>query len=194
MIVDKSSWHCKLWRATYWYKKPDGDAPRHPKTTNLCDYAQRLVFGPPWAFLLRPILMVIPLILGVVGFVTFTAVLVVMANRQPQRFSFSIFESKIFEDENLVPCKGVKLGRFMCNPRHFMLPVAIIATPLLSYYWLGGLVTAVLVITSGILLLIFGGTFFFHSETGNLIRAYLAAKKQRVCPVVEFADKPTSGI
>ena len=194
MIVDTNSWHCKLWRATYWYKKPDGDAPRHPKTTNLCDYVQRLVFGPPWAFLLLPILMIISLIFGIVQFVLLTTLVVIFENRQPKRFPSSIFDRSPFNNDNLVPCKGVKLGSFVCYPRHFMLPVAIIASPLLSYYLLGGFVTAVVGSTLGVLLLGFGVIAFLCSETGNLIGAYLAAKKQRVCPVVEFADKPTSGI
>lgn len=180
MIVNANSLHYKVYKTL---KARTGCEV--PEKTDLCAYVRYLVLMP--LFLLF-IFLPIWICYQVIKAVCFAPLTVILAffGRRPTRYRCEL--------ESFTGYPGLKIGSLELHPWSIVLPLVVIASPWFAYRLSG---TTASIITASVLVGIaaaIGTVLFFSTETGKLAGAYLAAKKQRVCPIVEFADKPTSGI
>ncbi len=181
MNINRDSLHFKLYRATYYL-----DNYAYPTNTNLCQYVQRLVLSPLilsfFAFLWTMLL---------VAFIFKATFWVLLGISRPR-------DLKIFENfDNFVPFEGVRIGPFLLRPSPLLnIPVLVFVSNIMLYFYvskplalaLGGCELTVAAIVVGATNL----AIFLKTDTGRLVRSALAAKKQRICPIVNFDEAPTS--
>ena len=180
MIINRKAWHHQVYNFTYWYDLP-------PRQTNLCQYVRRVVLmGPIMGA--TAILLISMLAVGVSFMYLFGPIF----GWRPKSW---IKPWTILDTDGMVKYPGVKLGSsynaFQLYPWHIILAALIVGVHWLLYHFVGGhvLLTEGKVLGFFILLVALIVGFFFYygtSDTGKIISQYLAAKKQRVCPVVEF--------
>ena len=180
MIVNTNSLHYRMYKAL---KTRTGCEV--PEKTDLCAYVRYLVLMPLFLLFIFLPIWIWYQILKVVWFATLTVILAFCGGR-PTRYGCG--------SDSFTPYPGLKIGSLELHPWSVALPLVVIASPGLMYLSYG---TTASIITASVLAgiaALIGIFLFFSTETGKLAGAYLAAKKQRVCPIVEFADKPTSEI
>jgi hypothetical protein len=178
MIIDRNSWHYKLYSLTYLWV--GGVPTRLMQKTNLCQYMRRIMLGVPWwGFLMGAIIILATLFGPIFGYVPRT-----------------INPMKFFEND-MRKYQGLRLGRsyntFQVYPWHVILAVLFIGSEALIYHYCGARPMIVQAsIVGGILALIgivFGTMMYLDSSTGKIIKEYISAKKQKVCPIVEFQNE-----
>ena len=180
MIVNTNSLHYKVYKALHAHT--DGKVP---EKTNLCAYVRFLVLMPLFLLFIYLPIRICYQVIKVVCFVPLTVILAFFGIR-PTRYRC--------DPDSFTGYPGLKIGPLELHPWSIVLLLAVIASPWFAYRLSGTTASIITVsVLVGIAALI-GIFLFFSTETGELAYAYLAAKKQRVCPVVEFADKPTSEI
>jgi len=182
MIIKTNTWHYKAYDASYVVST--GFTPRH---TNLCQYWRRVILVAPLVGMLSVFLL---LMIGIMTFLY--SVLGPLFGWIPTSFD-------VLKRGGMRKYQGLKLGKsynaFQLYPWHALLASGVIglhyviyqqlgAAPLISEAKVVGVIVAFLAITLGLVI-------YFSSDTSRMIRKYLAAKKQKVCPVVEF-ESPKS--
>lgn len=172
MEINKSSWLCKL---AYGIEETE----EQPDKTTLCAFFWRCVYmffiGWPW-FVLMSIIMI--LVAGVLGF--FTA-------ERPDYNNESGELTVPYKHWPTVEDRGEKvriypiwvLAEFVVV---YLLTRGIINYPLYALSVVGGIIISAL----GIGGLTYALTWLCDSQVGSLIKAYLKAKKQKVCPIIRF--------
>lgn len=176
MIVNSKSWHYKIygWSYTLFVEKYP------PVKTNLCQYVQRLVIWVPLMLLATACFFIL---------MAFMNLLLAVSG-----FWFGYRPSTLLLP-NPVKYQGLQVGPVQLYPWHLILPALFIWMNYHMFHtqnerfvramsFLDGLI--------GTLLFCLFIMLFSKSESGKLLRAYLSAKKTRVCPLVEFKDEPTS--
>jgi hypothetical protein len=177
MKINKTSWHYRLYSWTYsiwdteWCK---------PATTNLCQYVQRLFWMP----------IVSVLLWGVMG-TFFVCVLIPFMLLIGQRPTSWKKNTKI---DLFVPYQGLRVSKKVeLLPWHIIVPSAVIV---LEYMWFHHANWKYPVLIQGCILAVLGiivGIFLCtQSETYWIVSAWYGAKRQKVCPLVEFTDGPTN--
>ena len=178
MIVNTNSLHYKLYKVLHAHTYG-----RVPEKTNLCAYVRYLVLMPLFLLFICLPIWICYQVIKAVCFVPLTVILAFFG-RRPTRYRCDL--------DSFTGYTGLKIGPLELHPWSVALPLVVIASPGLMYLSSG---TTASIITASVLVgiaALIGIFLFFSTETGKLAGAYLAAKKQRVCPVVEFADEPTT--
>lgn len=171
MNINKNSWHYAIYRATYivWNMSP-------PESTNLCQYVNR-------TFLLLPFLFVGALFMWLSFGMVSLAVL--LFGRYPTSYMFAGDRIWTFE-----PYKGLQVGKLSIYPWMVILPIAIVYGNIMSLthlYWgshhfmNAGSWSFLL----GEAMAIVMALFVFSSSLGG---EWVKAKKQKVCPLINFTD------
>ena len=173
MKIDKNSWHYKAYAFTYDQRY---FVPEH---TNLCQYFQRLLVVLPLQLLKFAFLF------GCAGLLIVFYYLVMT----PLAFPFGYKPTYVFgsSSEIMVPYRGLKLWGVELYPWHFLV---LVLGGVLEWTWIHeqGLKHILIVqgISLGVLALIALIIGFLLSDTWEVIWKYLSAKKQGICPLVEF--------
>ena len=178
MIIRTNTWHYRLYRWNYW------DRENIPERTNLCQYVRRLSLTPLTALVSTALEC-----LGLVGLICYT-----IAN-----YGFGFLFGYVPNGWNpttadMVKYPGMPLGRFQLYPWHVILTGLIVALHVWMYSFPDGrpylLSEAKVVgIFLAVIALVVGLIFLFCSDTSTVVKQYLTAKKQKVCPIVEFEEK-----
>jgi hypothetical protein len=182
VIINRKAWHYKVYEFTYRHDLP-------PRQTNLCQYVRRVVLMGPLMGVAAAFLLAMMSIL-----VVFHYLLPPFFGWRPRQWSkpFSVFDTN-----GMVKYQGLKLGSsynaFQLYPWHIILATLVVGAHAAIYHFEGGhplLVEGeILGIILFLLALVVGSVVYSESDTGRLISQYLAAKKQKVCPVVEFKNE-----
>lgn len=173
MIIDKNSWHYQVYSFSYWNEW------NKPKQTNLCQYVRRIVF-------MGPIMGATALALACLMALTLVVMLVfgpILGYAPPNwKKPWTCFD-------------GMVKYKSVIYPWHVILVVALIALEWWVYVDCGihplvvqGEILGIIAVLIG---MIFGLFVYCDSDTGKIINAYVSAKKQKVCPVVEFNEEST---
>lgn len=187
MVVNKNSWHYKVYDFSYALSLKNQPRDR----TNLCQYMRRLLFVAP-----------------IIGFLCafmfcFAAVMVLCFYLFGPIFGWVpkqwLKPWIVFDDKAVYKYEGLRIGRsynaFQLYPWHVILAVLVVGLEWVVYHVWGfhplavqGEIVGAVALFVG---LIFAVVEFSYSDTGTvgLVKEYVSAKKQKVCPVVEFTDK-----
>lgn len=173
MNINTKSWHYKVYDFSY-AMNPWGP----PAQTNLCQYCRRLVFVAP----LLALLMVIMFAFYGVFFVIKSLAFLVIGYRPNS-----------WQIDKQAPYPGLKLGAFQLYPWHILAPIAAVYLEYLLIHYCGWkwplIVEGSLLAVAGLLI---GLLFLPDTEGYHLAASWIAAKKQNICPVVTFDNRPTS--
>lgn len=187
MIINKNAWHYHVYEFSYALSR---DYP--PSRTNLCQYMRRIMFVAPFVSVLLAVLLAFATMVTLIG-VLFMPIF----GYVPTKWAKPWY---IFEHDGTRKYQGLKLGRsynaFQVYPWHIILLALIVAIEWVVYHYFGvhplvvqGEIVGVILALVGIVVGLF---IYFDSSTGKVINEYLAAKKQKVCPVVEFKNEEQS--
>ncbi len=182
MVINKKSWHYHVYDFSYTFASRDT-----PRQTNLCQYVRRMMFVAPFVGIGIACMFCVLVVVsacGVLGGPIFGYV--------PKQWSkpWDIFDG-------MHKYQGLKVGKsynaFQLYPWHVLLAAIIVGIHVLMYHAWGGhpLVVEGEVVGAIVLAIaaMFGLFYYFDSSTGKVVNAYLTAKKQKVCPVVEFVNE-----
>lgn len=169
MKINKNSWHYKVYAWTY-----EWGPPSH---TNLCSYVQRMFWRSLWKVLYGTVVYLL-------YFLVMTPVAFLFGNR-PSLFDK---ESSHYDQKLFKKYRGWYAYGFELYPGYILLPIALLYGE--YQWWKHGLFTATVVhiMLALIVLGLFVLVILPDTDTGKLIIAWLSAKKQGVCPLVEFQD------
>ena len=193
MQLDKKS---RLYRFAY-YNTPE---KREPSKASLCRFFWRIV----GMALLTVIYVIIVLVFGILFYLTSILVLIFGGLRP-----IWLFSKDDREKEQPSPWKTISWW-----PRwrgHYVVPIVVLspfigvaALASLLYWVLPALVRGVAVVYDsslysmiffGILvaiLVVVGLLFFFNSDAWQLTKAFIKAKKEKICPIINFVDDTTN--
>lgn len=184
MVINTKSWHYRAYDFSYAMSSRFA-----PSQTNLCQYVRRIMFMAP----------LVGLAFGI--FFTFVGLLSLCYLVFGPIFGWLprnwLKPWNVIERDAMFKYQGLKLGRsynaFQVYPWHVIL-LAI----LFSIHWevghhfgygplrIEGMIVGGIV---SFIALCIGLAVYFESDTGKLINAWLKARKQNVCPIVEFQYK-----
>lgn len=175
MIIDKNSWHYKLY--SHYFLFPFGNYV--PGDTNLCAYMRTIFLWLPLKWLLM-IVMAPPVIIAVTfmwGFVTAGEIIC--------KFPFGYKPSKInyLGYTEMVQYNTFKINGYNIYPWVPMLILAVLFVPTLISHASGWMITLPIVAAVA---LIWALTFLYDRPSLSVIRDWVSAKKQGVCPLIEF--------
>lgn len=176
MIVKKDSWHYKIYDFSY------GNYIISNKT-NLCQYVNRICFvGIPKA---------IGIFVGLLFLVPFMVIISTIVHFIKFLFGYRP-DMKHWHDwveiqKESIKYKSLNIKGFSIYPYHILIMGFIIWLQYLAYYHFK-LILIIEGFILGMLGLIVAIWWFLTSEKTNLLRQYIAAKKQGICPIVEFKD------
>lgn len=181
MIINKKSWHYQVYAFSYW-----GSTPLR---TNLCQYMRRLIF-------VAPVMGIISAFMFVCFVVVITLGLVVMPifGWLPTNW---LVPWEILDGDGRYKYQGLKLGKsyraFQVYPWHVILLALVGALEWWCYRCYGTHSLVLQGMTVGaiaaVLAVVFGLITYLSSDTGEVVNQYISAKKQRVCPIVEFESE-----
>lgn len=181
MVINRNSWHYKVYDFTYLFSRK-----ATPRQTNLCQYVRRFLLLP-WIGILATVM------------AAFMVIIITCAFTFGPIFGYvpKTFNPLTFFEHDMHKYQGVKFGKsynaFQLYPWHIILGLMFIAGHVAIYYecgihplvtegeWVVGIVAAIAAFI--------GVMVYLDSSTGKVINGYLAAKKQKVCPVVEFKNE-----
>lgn len=179
MNINKKSWHYKLYSWTYdaW------DRSYTPERSNLCQYFQRIVWMGFFTFLWSAILSI--------GYVLVATPVLLLFGLRP----VNVWEDHIISTQQLCEkYQGLKIGSFRLYPWQVLLPSVFLFLEWLWFHYASHWYYPLGVQLS--IIEIFAFSIFFYevsdNETVVIARNFLSAKKQGICPLVEFNDEPTS--
>ena len=187
MKVNTRSWHFRLWRFTYSLGKDDKEW-MFRRRISLCAYVQRIIWlsglvAAAWVFVF--VLFSIWVVLGSLW-------LLFLGQGYPSprlvwRAMTSDEEGKL--DDIFPRTAGLPIGRFRLYPYRLVLPVLGILV-LAWGFQAHPVETGAVIGTSLVAALVFGIGWMIGKarDTGTyrLATAYLRAKKQKICPPIEF--------
>ena len=177
MIINTNSWHYKVYSFTYFLSSP-------PKQTNLCQYVRRFLYLPFWAVLMLILALCLALIVAC-AFLLGPVFGYVPRSWNPFKF---------FDSDAMVQYQGLRLGKsynaFQLYPWHAVLILGVMALHCAIYHYAGSapLIMEAKVVGGvvGVIAAILGFLVYCSSDAGQVVEEYLSAKKQKICPVVEF--------
>ncbi len=183
MVINRNSWHYHVYDFSYTFSS----RLLTPTQTNLCQYVRRIAFVAPFVGI------------GIAGMFCVLAIVTACTLLAAPIFGYVPIQwSKPWDIfEGMRKYEGLKVGKsynaFQLYPWHVLLTVIIVGIHVLMYHAWGGhpliVEGKVIGVIALIIAAIFGLFYYFDSSTGKVVNAYLAAKKQKVCPVVEFTNK-----
>ena len=184
MVINKESWHYKLYRNSYL------SVLDVPTMTTLCQYARRVLLMAVARLILRPMIFVVWFPLFV-----FTSPLSLMFGYYPTKSTFlGPYQHKHeyeHEDEDFKKYPALNVAGLKLYPCHALL---VLGGWLFCYNFpyvaLG--IAAIMAVFCGTLWLLYRIIRFSKTETGHLMVAYVKAKKEKICPIVKFDNKPTN--
>ena len=182
MVINKETWHYKLYRNSY-LRVLDV-----PEMTTLCQYARRVLLMAVARLILRPMIFVVWFPVAV-----FTSLLPLMFGYYPTKSTFLGPYADKHEDEDFKMRKypALNVAGLKLYPYHALLVLGGLALLLqLPYVVLG--IAAIMAVFCGTLWLLYRIIRFSKTETGHLMVAYIKAKKEKICPIVKFDNKPTN--
>jgi hypothetical protein len=168
MIIKKTSWHYKTWALTY---RMWGMAP--PDSTSLCPYVRNIMLLLPGSLLWLGI----ALLFGLAYL--FTLVLQTLGN-------FIIGFRPSGWDMSSQPYRGLRINHMEIYPWHvilFLLPLWILPKFANLSLWLTALIVC------GMVVALFGAVKLWHSDALSIFKLWLKAKKEGVCPILDFEEK-----
>lgn len=168
MVINKNSWHYKAY--TYSYKMWQNDIPYN---TSLCSYMRDIFLLPA-----SGIFLILALALGWILFALVITVHTVGA--------FLIGFRPAGWDLSILPYSGLKVSHMEIYPWHIIL-LGLLLWALPKLFLVNAWVTTLVVL--GFAGLIFGAVELWHSDSFLIFRAWLTAKKEGVCPMIDFEDK-----
>lgn len=185
--INTRSWHYLLWRFTYSLGKK-GDWELSAIRTSLCAYVHRIIWLPLPVALLWAVILVVCGVIVALGLIW--KLLTGEGYTTPRRIHWAFTSGeKNSLDDLFFRTDGFPIGRFRLYPYRFILPGLGIwflawgfrTYPLGTAVGIGTLV-AVLAI-AGLITLIARSR---DSDLWKLVAGYLRAKKEKICPPVEF--------
>ena len=174
MKIDRKSWHYKLYRI--WFEERESE--------NLCGYFWKNVLSLLATVTLAPIIFILlGCIFGAAWFIGFWP-------------NEGKYKEKPASDIVHRQYKFDGRRKWPVAPWEIVIPLAILYGIVMvalrnmnafleTITWVG-IVIGALAVLAGLGFLIFKG---WKSETFKLVRAYLSARKQKVCPLIEFEGK-----
>jgi hypothetical protein len=179
MQINKKSWHYTWYEWTY-----SLSTNGVPEQTNLCRYTQRIFWMTP--------LIVLAYIAGVISMIMVSAMyylimtpFALLLGGRP----FNLFSSSERELRSEVFIRYES----PVYPYHFVLLAVFIWAEWMGWHHTPRLMAYTHLGVPAALLIFLGWAWLNHdSETFRLFKAWAAARKARICPVVEFKNEPTS--
>lgn len=188
MNINRNSWHYKVYNWTYDNFLNVGKAPLQ---TNLCQYVQRIIWGTLWWSFLH---------------IAATAIIIVMAPTMTIAYyvggffalfvgwrPISIVEFIVDGPSDFVRYDGLQIGRrFQLFPGHILALAGLVLSEyeLWHHYphgcLIGHLIGLGVMICLGLL-----AWWVTAPKELDILHAYIFAKKQRFCPLIEFTETPT---
>lgn len=174
MKINKNSWHYKVVRFTY-----SGSIEDNCK--DLCTYMRRLLLvAPLYAFLL--VIFYAFLALIVIPIMTLCGLIMGI---RPTRFEPAF--------DNYVSYSGLPIGSFRLYPWHLIAPSFFIIFNVLGFHRLGAMWSVPALMQFMIVAI---PLFFLRKpnkkdkapKQPSLLRAWFTAKKEKVCPIIEYTD------
>ncbi|MDE1833815.1 MAG: hypothetical protein KGH64_00595 [Candidatus Micrarchaeota archaeon] len=169
MIVNKNSWHYKVYKFSYL----GVDYPS--ESTNLCQYVRRITIVVP-----------------VIGAAVLTAVLIVVLSNPIFFIAGRYLKMPWQGASSMERYQGLRLGTFELYPWHILLPTLIVIGEFFLVRRLGWVYpVAVPVAFASVMLCALGVAYFFKQRSStkpSLLGAWLKAKKERVCPLINFEE------
>lgn len=169
MIIDKTSWHYRVW----YFSATLFDSFAAVQETNLCSYMRQIVFWLPLKLLGCGIIVLClaPLYLVIKSFFT---VLYFIFGQRPDGWGL----------DDAAPYKGLPIFGYEIYPWHVLLLAALFGLPYLGFGYLGlmtvGSIFATVSLMTAVIL------FLVKSPSMAIFREWASAKKQGVCPLIEF--------
>lgn len=178
MQINKNSWHYKVYGWTYEHSFCI------PERTNLCQYVQRIVLGSVGICLRFAFL-------SVANIVALIFYVILMPFALFFGYLPTLFSQK--HGEIFTPYSGLKIWGAEFYPYH-LLPAGgiVLAEMILAHdYGLKYIVISQASIVAAIITLLVGLYYyddFKKIEAVSLAKKYFSAKKQGICPLVEFTE------
>ena len=176
MQINKDTWH---YRAYHWTYKIQNSEWKMSDHSNLCSYVQRIFWMVPFTAL----------------FVVITSLMYMMAS--PFVFLFGARPTNIWAENNeraWAPYPGLKVwGEVRVHPWVVAVPAALIYLEWAWWHycnWKYPFFTHLTVLLVIIGLVLYGT--YDSSDARPIINAWFHAKKQGVCPVVDFVEEESA--
>jgi len=174
MMIDKNSWHYKVWEWSY--TNPICDH-YPPSQTNLCSYMRRILLLTPLNALLVAIGSILYTLVVFIPVVTF-------------RWCIGYKTTSLDITQDTQEYNGLRVAnKVEIYPWHVLVPAAFIGIQAWAFSKFNpghvGIFDAVLAGIAAVVVLTF---FMLKSDKTEVFRDWFWARKQKICPTIEFGD------